>query len=177
MLRNRYNVSIDERLYFWFNAIPGSSGKHSVTSKFCEANYHKTCIFCGVLDSLQLPVPNAYIVASGCSFYAAFRSPRNFLPLCGTLGRHPGSCRDFLCHFHFTRKSSHCTTSRTTPIQQIIGTDSNPLTCTIYKEERVQKSRKYTVLTIKRFTKSLFLYNNTLNNASNNMRLRFVNSN
>ena len=39
-------------------------------------------------------------------------------------------------------------TSRTTPIQQIIGADSNPLTCIIYKEERVQKSRKYTVLII-----------------------------
>ncbi len=67
--------------------------------------------------------------------------------------------------------------SRTTPIQQIIGADSNPLTCTIYKEERVQKSRKYTVLTIKIIDLVPFLYNNTLNNALNNATLlrRFVN--
>ena len=32
--------------------------------------------FCGVLDSLQLPVTNAYIVASDCSFYAAFGRPQ-----------------------------------------------------------------------------------------------------
>jgi hypothetical protein len=92
---------------------PGSSGKHSVASKFCEATYKKTCVFCGVKDSATLPVTNAHIVTSGCSSYAVFgppqyknaldvKSPRNFLPLCGTLGRYPGSCNDLFDKYLLT---------------------------------------------------------------------------
>lgn len=112
-LKKRFTTSIDERLSFWSNAVPGSSGKHSVASKFCRATYNKTCVFCGVKDSTTLPVTNAHIVTSGCSSYAVFgppqykdeldvKSPRNFLPLCGTLGRYPGSCQDLFDKYLLT---------------------------------------------------------------------------
>ena len=82
--------------------MPGSSGKHSLASKYIDTKYGKKCLFCGEEDNV---VTKAHIVAGNQSVdYSAFskpaykdnldvKSPRNFLPLCGMEGVE-GSCHN-----------------------------------------------------------------------------------
>ncbi len=96
-------MGLDERMSFFSGLMPSSSGRHSVASKFIDETYHNTCLFCSSTDG----VTKAHIVASNRKKdYSAFgtknqyvneldtKSPRNFLPLCGTKGM-TGTCHDF----------------------------------------------------------------------------------
>ncbi len=54
---NRNRIAQDERLAFFSKAMPGSSGKHSLASKYIDTKYGKKCLFC---DEEQLQ--NEYIL-------------------------------------------------------------------------------------------------------------------
>jgi hypothetical protein len=100
-LENISSISVDERLSFFSVAMPPSSGKHSNASKAIDNNYGKRCLFCGDTTNIS----KAHIVAGNHLVnYSCFgkptykddldcKSPRNFLPLCGTLGAF-GTCHD-----------------------------------------------------------------------------------
>ena len=82
--------------------MAASSGKHSLASKVIDDCYGRTCLFCGETNKIS----KAHLVAGNHSVnYSPFgvsngyrdnldvKSPRNFIPLCGTLGE-AGTCND-----------------------------------------------------------------------------------
>ena len=107
-IEKRLAVDQDERLSFFSRAVR-SVGKHSVASRLIRNSpvYNNRCAFCG-----NTPVTMAHIVAGDSEMdYSPFsrgyvskldvKSPRNFLPLCGTLGSY-GSCHDEFDKFRLT---------------------------------------------------------------------------
>lgn len=95
-LEYREKMLSDDRL-FYFSPIVSSDGKHSRASRALKKSkvYNNTCAFCGT----NVNVTHAHLVASNHALtYDEFStargyntdldvlSPRNFLPLCGTLG-------------------------------------------------------------------------------------------
>lgn len=102
-------MAYDPRLAF-FSRVVRSTGKHSAASRQIRAStvYGNKCAFCGATSS----VTTAHIVPSSSDLdYSLFstgyvsnlnpKSPRNFLPLCGTLGSY-GTCHDEFDKFRLT---------------------------------------------------------------------------
>lgn len=99
-LEERSRIATDERLYYFSNAMPKSSGKHSLASNVIRNCYGEKCLFCGCATSTL-----AHLVAGSSKVnYNLFsfpnykdnldvKSPRNFIPLCGTLGEKE-TCHD-----------------------------------------------------------------------------------
>jgi len=92
----------DPRLFYFSVAMPRSTGSHSVASRVVRKCYGIKCLFCGETNDVSL----AHLVAGNIAVdYSAFgksngyrddldvKSPRNFIPLCGSLGK-VGTCHD-----------------------------------------------------------------------------------
>mmetsp|Transcript_24976 Transcript_24976/g.34336 ORF Transcript_24976/g.34336 Transcript_24976/m.34336 type:complete len:206 (-) Transcript_24976:113-730(-) len=89
----------DERLFFFSKAMPKSNVGHSIASKYIDETYGKRCLFCDETNG----VTKAHIVAGNRDVdYSVFcqpkyidnldvKSPRNYIPLCGTDGKN-GTC-------------------------------------------------------------------------------------
>ena len=100
-LEERGSIIQDERLSLFSKAMGRSSGKHSVASRFIDETYGHRCLFCGETND----VTKAHIVAANKNAdYSVFckplyrddldvKSPRNFIPLCGTDGKE-GTCHN-----------------------------------------------------------------------------------
>jgi hypothetical protein len=104
-LESRVHLSVDDRLYYFSNAMPKSSGRHSDASRKIRAEYGENCLFCGTSGATL-----AHLVAGNVAVnYSSFsrpkyrddldvKSPRNFIPLCGTYGQN-GTCHnEFDCY-------------------------------------------------------------------------------
>jgi hypothetical protein len=66
-------IAQDDRLAFFSKAMPESSGKHSLASKYIDTKYGKKFLFCGEEDNV---VTKAHIVAGNQSVdYSAFSKP------------------------------------------------------------------------------------------------------
>lgn len=91
----------DIRASFFKRSSPGSTGKHSDASKFINESrtYDGKCVVCGTKKN----VTKAHLIVNSLKLdYSCWNepmystnferlSPRNFLPLCGTLGEE-GTC-------------------------------------------------------------------------------------
>jgi hypothetical protein len=100
-LEERNSIAQDERISFFNKAMPKSSGKHSIASATLDAFYGHRCLFCDETND----VTKAHIVAGNNDVnYSVFckphyrddldvKSPRNFIPLCGTDGK-AGTCHN-----------------------------------------------------------------------------------
>ena len=98
-LEKRQAITVDPRLFYFSCVMPKSSGKHSIADHAIDEYYGTRCLFCGSTTNIT----KAHLVAGNSSLdYSPFckphyksdlnvKSPRNFIPLCGTLGI-PGSC-------------------------------------------------------------------------------------
>jgi hypothetical protein len=91
--------------YFFSNAMPKSSGKHSDASNTIRTEYGGRCLFCGTIGATlaHLLAGNSAVnyASFGCPKYRddlKIKSPRNFIPLCGSHGQ-IGTCRnEFDCY-------------------------------------------------------------------------------
>jgi hypothetical protein len=100
-MEERNSIAQDDRIYFFSKAMPKSSGKHSIASRILDAAYGPRCLFCDETND----VTKAHIVAGNKDVdYSVFskpnyidnldvKSPRNFIPLCGTDGKE-GTCHN-----------------------------------------------------------------------------------
>jgi hypothetical protein len=101
-LQQRLDLNFDSRLSYFSDGIDGSSGKHSKASAYITMVYGKKCYFCGETKGIS----SAHLVAAvkDCKFEGFGRqngyideldvkSPRNFIPLCGSKGVR-GTCHD-----------------------------------------------------------------------------------
>jgi hypothetical protein len=111
-------VEKDERLSFFSTRMLPSSGKHSRASKRLKSFYSvsgkKKCLFCEKIESENCMISSAHIVAgtdqkdystfgkkNHYSSELDFKSERNFIPLCGTLGA-TGTCHDYFDKYLMT---------------------------------------------------------------------------
>jgi hypothetical protein len=108
-LESRDAVRADDRLAFFSRAVR-STGRHTLASVHIRqsAVYGGCCAFCGSPDNITMAhiVPGAGDVDyspfnDGYSTPLDVKSPRNFLPLCGTEGKH-GTCHDEFDKFRLT---------------------------------------------------------------------------
>lgn len=112
-LEKRESVRGDDRLAF-FSKVVRSAGRHSAASKQIRSSavYAGRCAFCGTHGTSDRPITMAHIVAGASDLdYSPFstgyrtpldvKSPRNFLPLCGTEGSY-GTCHDEFDKFRIT---------------------------------------------------------------------------
>ena len=98
-LEDRQSINVDPRLFYWSCVMPKSSGKHTIADRAIDSFYGRKCLFCDDITNVM----KAHLVAGNSSIsYSLFckpiykddldvKSPRNFIPLCGTLGE-PGTC-------------------------------------------------------------------------------------
>jgi hypothetical protein len=100
-LRKILDTEKDERLSVFSTRMRSSSGGHSKASKQIKKYYSKTCLFCGTTENITC----AHIVAGnkdvdyksyGKPIYKSnldYKSNKNYIPLCGTLGVE-GTCHN-----------------------------------------------------------------------------------
>jgi hypothetical protein len=102
ILERRVSHGQDERLSYWSCVMPASSGKHSAADKKISQSYGRKCLFCGCsgkISTVHLVAGNSKVnyspfgSANGYIGELDVKSPRNFIPLCGTLGQE-GTCHD-----------------------------------------------------------------------------------
>jgi hypothetical protein len=109
-LESRDSIRGDERLAF-FSKVVRSTGKHSAASSQIRKStvFGGCCAFCHT-NTEQVTMAHIVAGASGVDYspfstgYKApldVKSPRNFLPLCGTEGR-SGTCHDEFDKFRIT---------------------------------------------------------------------------
>jgi hypothetical protein len=96
------NIARDDRLFYFSNAMPKSSGKHSNASSVIRKSYGGKCLFCGSAKATlaHLVAGNSRVSYDDFNFphyrdNLDVTSPRNFIPLCGTLGESE------TCHHQF----------------------------------------------------------------------------
>ncbi len=108
-LEEKIAVTQDDRLVF-FSRVVRSTGRHSTASKLIRNSkvYQNSCAFCGdtTLVTVTHIVPGGNYIdytpfSKGYVSELDIKSPRNYLPLCGTLGSY-GTCHDEFNKFRLT---------------------------------------------------------------------------
>lgn len=90
----------DARMAFYSAAMAASSGRHTAASRVVDELYGHNCLFCDETANItkaHIVAGNHYVdyspfgVSNGYCTDLDVKSPRNFIPLCGSLGRE-GTC-------------------------------------------------------------------------------------
>ncbi len=109
-LQRQVELGYDKRLSYFKSGMSASSGRHTEANNYMNSEYQMTCLFCEEPEDVH----SAHIVAAtkDCD-YKEFgkshgykddlnlKSPRNFIPLCGTKGQ-VGTCHNEFDNYAIT---------------------------------------------------------------------------